>query len=46
MRQHDFEQLPVEPLRPWLDLAEIKTRFEVKIVGTGAVLEIKIYEAG
>ena len=46
MRQHDFEQLPVEPLRPRLDFAEIEARLEIEIVGAGAVLEIEIDQAG
>ena len=46
MRQHDFEQLPVEPLRPRLDFLEVEPRFEIEIVGAGAVLEIEIDQAG
>ena len=46
VRQHHFQQLPVEPLRPRLDLAEIETRLEIEIVGAGAVLEIEIDQAG
>ena len=46
MRQHDFEKLPVEPLRPRLDLLEIQPRLEIEIVGAGAVLEIEIDQAG
>ena len=46
MRQHHLEQLPVEALRPRLDLAEIEARLEVEIVGAGAVLEIEVDQAG
>ena len=46
MRQHHLQQLPVEPLRPRLDLAEIEPRLEIEIVGAGAVLEIEIDQAG
>jgi hypothetical protein len=46
LREHDFEQLPVEPLRPRLDLAEIETRLDVEIIGAGAVLEVEVDEAG
>ena len=46
MRQHDFEQLPIEPLRTRLDLAEIEARLDVEIIGAGAVLEIEIDETG
>ena len=46
MRQHDFEQLPIEPLRTRLDLAEIEARLDVEIIGAGAVLEIEIDQAG
>jgi len=46
MRQHDFEELAVEPLRTGLDLAEIETGLDVEIVGAGPVLEIEIDEAG
>ena len=44
MRQHHLEQLPVETLRPRLDLSEVETRLQVQIVGAGAVLKIKIDE--
>ena len=44
--KHDLEQLPVEPLRPRLDLVEVEARLEVEIVGAGAVLEIEIDQAG
>ena len=30
VRQHDLEQLAVEPLRPRLDLVEIEARLEVE----------------
>ena len=46
MRQHDFEQLPIEPLRARLDLAEIEARLDVEIIGAGAVLEIEVDETG
>jgi hypothetical protein len=44
VRQHDFEKLAVEPLRPRLDLAEIEAGLEVEIIGTGAVLKVQIDE--
>ena len=46
LRNHDFEQLPVEPLRTRLDLAEIEARLDIEIVGAGAVLEVEIDQAG
>ena len=46
VREHHFQQLPVEALRPRLDLAEIEARLEVEIVGAGAVLEIEVDQAG
>ena len=46
MRQHDLEQLPVEPLGTRLDLVQIEPRLEIEIVGAGAVLEIEIDQAG
>src|SRR6516164_4365897 len=45
VRQHHFQKLAVEPLGSPLDLAEIKTRLEVKIVRAGAVLEIEVDQA-
>ena len=46
IRQHDLEQLAVEPVRARLDLGEVEPRLEVEIVGAGAVLEIEIDQAG
>ena len=46
MRQHDFEQLPVETLRTRLDFAEIEARLDIEIVGACAVLKIEIDQAG
>ena len=46
MRQHDLQELPVEPLRPRLDFLEIEPRLEIEIVGAGAVLEIEVDQAG
>ena len=34
LRHHHLEQLPVEPVRPRLDLVEVEARFEVEIVGS------------
>ena len=45
IREHDFEQLPIEPLRARLDLAEIEARLDVEIIGAGAVLEVEIDQA-
>ncbi len=45
LRDHDFEQLPVEPLRARLDLAEIEARLDVEIIGAGAVLKVEIDQA-
>ena len=44
MRQHHFQQLAVEPLRPMLDLAELEPRLQVEIIGAGTVLKIEIDE--
>src|SRR5204862_4510138 len=46
MRQHDFKQLAIEPVRPRLDLAEIEAGFEIEIVGASPVLEVQIVESG
>ena len=46
VRQHDFEQLAVEALRPRFDLVEIEARLDVEIIGAGAVLKIEIDQAG
>ena len=46
MRQHDFEQLPVQPLRARLDLAKIEARLDVEVIGAGAMLEIEVDQAG
>jgi hypothetical protein len=44
MRQHHFQQLAVEPLRPMLDLAELEPRLQVEIISAGTVLKIEIDE--
>ena len=46
LRQHDFEQLPVEALRARLDFIQIEPRLDVEIIGASAVLEIEIDQAG
>jgi hypothetical protein len=46
VRQHDLQELPVEPLRPRLYLLEIEPRLEIEIVGAGAMLEIEIHQTG
>ncbi len=46
IRQHDFEQLPVEPVWARLDLGEVEARLEIKVIGDGAVLEIEVHQAG
>ena len=46
MRQHDFQQLPVEPLRARLDFLQVESRLEVEIIGAGAVLEVEVDQAG
>ena len=46
VREHHFQQLPVEALRARLDLAEIEARLEVEIVGASAVLEVEVDQAG
>jgi hypothetical protein len=45
MRQHDFEKLAVKPFRSWLDFFQVQPRFDIEIVGAGAVLEIEIDQA-
>jgi len=46
VREHHFQELPIETLGSPLDLAEIETRLEVEVVSAGAVLEIEIDQAG
>ena len=46
LRQHDLQELAVEPLRPRLDFLEVEPRLEIEIVGAGAVLEIEVDQAG
>jgi hypothetical protein len=46
MREHHFEQMPVEPLRARLDLAQIEAGLDIEIVGDRAVLEIEIDQTG
>jgi hypothetical protein len=45
VRQHHLKQLPIQALRPMLDLVEIEPRLEVEIVGAGAVLKVEVHEA-
>ena len=45
MRQHDFEQLPVQPLRARLDLAKIEAGLDVEVIGAGAMLEVEVDQA-
>ena len=46
IREHDLEQLPVESVRPRLDLRQVQARLEVEIVGRRTVLEIQIEQTG
>ena len=46
IREHDLEQLPVEPVRPRLDFRQVQAWLEIEIVGHRAILEIQIEQTG
>jgi hypothetical protein len=41
IREHHFQQLPVETIRTRLDLRQVETRLKIEIVGDRAMLKVE-----
>jgi hypothetical protein len=46
IREHHFQQLPVETIRTRLDFRKVETRLKIEIVGDRAMLKVEVDEAG